>query len=198
VTEDAVGPGPFDEVPIVAEQEDLAPVPLVVSVVGNDDRFVALLALDLDRLFDVPDAAVADHAEPTDPCRAQRLVPVRLESVTEGLDERVGVLALVVPVQLIPNLRRQDEAVDVPDAAVWVVESEQPVEAPRHHVRVEPGEERRVTGHQVRVAVAGDKRLAVVLVGRVHNAASQDSVAERVLFREVVKNPVGMPGADAW
>ena len=51
---------PFDEVPVVAEQQDITPVFAVVLVVCVDDRFVAFVALNFDRLLDIPNPAVGE------------------------------------------------------------------------------------------------------------------------------------------
>jgi len=61
-----VGLCPLNEVPVVAEQEDVTAVLAVVLVVRIDDRFVPFFALNLDCLLDVSNPSVGEQAEPTE------------------------------------------------------------------------------------------------------------------------------------
>ena len=50
----------LDEVPVVAEQQDVAPMLVVIGIVGLDDRLVASLRADLGPLLDVTDFAIVE------------------------------------------------------------------------------------------------------------------------------------------
>ena len=121
---------------------------------------------------------------------------MRLVDVTERIDERIRIVAVVVPIQLVTNPRCEYDPVDVADSAVGIVEPEDAVDPPPERVRIEAGEHRWVSRHGIGVAVPVQKRLEFVLVRGVENSARQHRLTKRICTGEIPEDAFGLLSPD--